>query len=196
MGIDTGPITDEDTGPPFDFDAGREPDTGPPECFPPASTWCPTLGTCVDTNTDRSNCGRCGFTCATGLYCSMGTCTTPPMGSSLRIIPYMGNPVQGRLEIFHDGIWGTICDDSWDDLDAQVACRQLGFSGGMDFECGISDCYSLDDSQQIWMDDVACTGTEPSLDLCPFYYTCTTPPCDTWGMHNCVHSEDVGVTCL
>lgn len=38
------------------------------------------------------------------------------------------NPLEGRVEICYSGLWGTVCRRGWNDIDAAVACRQLGFS--------------------------------------------------------------------
>ena len=55
------------------------------------------------------------------------TCSDGPNGN-IRLIG--GNSyLEGRLEVFFNGAWGTVCDDHWDQVDAGVACRKLGYSG-------------------------------------------------------------------
>ncbi|XP_054873580.1 deleted in malignant brain tumors 1 protein-like isoform X2 [Amphiprion ocellaris] len=89
----------------------------------------------------------------------------------------------GRVEVWRDGRWGTVCDDGWDLKDAAVVCAQLG--------CG----FALSVSGQggsfppgtgpVLLDELNCTGREQNLWSCPA----------AQNESDCGHKEDAGVVC-
>ena len=78
-----------------------------------------------------------------------------------------GPKIEGILLIYHQGEWGTICDDNFDGNDAKVACRQLNLTS--DYAQYFSGYNFMDTDVDVpmWIDDLACTGTERSILSCP-----------------------------
>ena len=90
---------------------------------------------------------------------------------------------EGRVEIFQNGQWGTVCDDNWGLNDAHVVCRELGFNRAISYKTA---AYFGRGTGDIWMSNVACTGRERRLRDCAF---------SGWRPNTCNHGEDAGVVC-
>ena len=71
------------------------------------------------------------------------------------------HPNQGIVEVEYNGQWGTICDEGWDDIDAQVICRQLGF-GDVFLTLDRYDTKELYESSEgvVLFYNVGCHGSE------------------------------------
>ncbi|XP_025102849.1 scavenger receptor cysteine-rich domain superfamily protein-like isoform X2 [Pomacea canaliculata] len=91
---------------------------------------------------------------------------------------------KGRLEIFCNETWSTVCDDRFGKTEAEVACRMLGFNSTRSLAVR-SSMYG-EGSGTILMDDVWCQGSETDLLQCKHRGLYT---------HNCAHDEDVGIIC-
>ena len=90
---------------------------------------------------------------------------------------------EGRVEVYHNGVWGTVCDDEWDLNDAEVICTELGLGEAV---AAIPSAFYGQGSGQIWLDDVNCVGTEETIADCSH---------SGWGYHNCFHGKDASVHC-
>jgi hypothetical protein len=93
----------------------------------------------------------------------------------------------GRVEILYQCQWGTVCDDNWGSPEAIVACRQLGRNPSAIYISFYGSAVFGQGSGMIWMDEMACTGSESTLVDCPR---------PGWGVHDCDHREDAGICCF
>ena len=90
---------------------------------------------------------------------------------------------EGRVEVFYEGDWGTVCDDHWDINNADIVCKMMGYGGAIDAPCC---AYFGEGSGNIILDNVQCSGTEENLGQCVHM---------DFEQHNCRHNEDAGVIC-
>lgn len=91
---------------------------------------------------------------------------------------------RGRVEIYINGEWGTLCDDLWNTKAASVVCRQLGFPYVI--KAAKQAEFGEGRNLRILLDDIDCTGKEKTLLDCKHKEI---------GKHNCSHQEDAGVIC-
>ena len=87
------------------------------------------------------------------------------------------------MEVYHNGEWGTVCDDGWDLNDAQVVCKELDFGRAI---AAKQSAFYGQGSGVIWLDNVNCVGTEWSIGDCSH---------NDGEFDHCTHSEDAGVKC-
>lgn len=91
---------------------------------------------------------------------------------------------EGRLEIYHDGQWGTVCNrNQFGNNAAETVCRELGCEGSS--ASIISPPQSATDGMPIWT-AARCEEVEDSYGNCHY---------GDWGRTGCDHSSDVGIRC-
>ena len=100
----------------------------------------------------------------------------------IRLVGGLDNAT-GRVEVYYNGTWGTVCDDFWDINDAHVVCRQLGFH---DAVAAYRNATHGQGTGPILLDDVDCWGNEISLFSCRHSGV---------GIQNCDHHKDASVQC-
>ena len=66
---------------------------------------------------------NCNHDMDAGVVCSTSSCNN----GDVRLVNG-GYPTEGRVEVCLNGIWGTVCDNGWDRIDATVVCRQLNMT--------------------------------------------------------------------
>uniref|UniRef100_A0A6I8Q811 Lysyl oxidase homolog n=1 Tax=Xenopus tropicalis TaxID=8364 RepID=A0A6I8Q811_XENTR len=113
------------------------------------------------------------------------TTSTPRPDTSMkfRLAGFPRKHNEGRIEVFYNKEWGTICDDDFTMENAHVLCRHLGFTAATGWTHSAKYGKGVG---PIWLDNIICSGTEKSILDCKSR---------GWGNSDCTHEEDAGVVC-
>ena len=92
---------------------------------------------------------------------------------------------EGRVEVQHNGVWGTVCDYGWDLNDAQVVCSELGLGKST---TAIHDAFYGEGIGPIWLNNLNCAGNEWTIGNCSH---------SGWGSYHyyCGHENDASARC-
>lgn len=139
-------------------------------------------GTCLNLNSTAIPDCSAGATSSIVIQCSHDI----PFGA-LRLVQgstvVTPNVSEGRLEIFYDGHWGTVCSNNFDQTAADLACQQLGFIEAFNFKTSTSFNFG-EGSGPIAITGVECTLQDRALSHC------TEVPSE-----NCTHAQDIALIC-
>ena len=96
---------------------------------------------------------------------------------------------EGRVELYHNGEWATVCDNGWDLNNAQVVCSELGLGQAINIK---GNGFYGKGSGQILSGSLRCYGH-----VYRHYYKLATEPCllTSYRTDRCEHKEDAGVKC-
>ena len=122
---------------------------------------------------------------ADAIYNNIGETPDNCIADELRLVGDGSTNASGRVEICRHGCWGTVCDDSWDRNDANVACRQLGFINTSQRAIPTRGAYFGEGSGPIHLSQAQCQVDVSRLIDCTI----------NGGINDCSHSQDAGVIC-
>ena len=101
---------------------------------------------------------------------------------------YGSSSAAGLLEIFLNDEWGTICDYGFDLIDANVACRQMGYRAAVSYTIGFHSPYGIGgENSSVWLSEIDCRDSNGQHLL-----SCAHGEV---GEHDCDHYSDVAVVC-
>ncbi|XP_075034556.1 lysyl oxidase homolog 3 isoform X2 [Mixophyes fleayi] len=104
-------------------------------------------------------------------------------GLKFRLAGFPRKHNEGRIEVFYNQEWGTICDDDFTMENAHILCRHLGFTEATGWTHSAKYGKGIG---RIWLDNMICSGSEKSISDCNSR---------GWGNSDCTHEEDAGVIC-